>query len=114
MQEKISSLGKQLDSNKIFLNMVIHDMRNPTSSIKEGLKLALGELMKVQIMCQDQKKFSDKCQNLNSKILDRRNDSQNVLENNGGKKLRQVQSCVNFVNESSLEHSIQMDIDNQI
>jgi hypothetical protein len=49
--------------------MVIHDMRNPTSSIKEGLKLALGELLKVQMMCKDQKKFSQKCQNLNSKLI---------------------------------------------
>ena len=38
MQEKISSLDKQLDSNKIFLNMVIHDMRNPSNSAEYGMQ----------------------------------------------------------------------------
>lgn len=38
---RIESLKKQLDNNKIFLNMVIHDMRNPCNSVEYGLKETL-------------------------------------------------------------------------
>ena len=41
MQQKIKKLQKQLINNKIFLNMVIHDMRNPTNSIEYGIKEVL-------------------------------------------------------------------------
>ena len=34
-------MKNELEKSKIFMNMVIHDMRNPTSSIKAGLKLSL-------------------------------------------------------------------------
>jgi hypothetical protein len=33
----ILSLKEQLHKSKLFMNMVIHDCRNPTSSIKVGL-----------------------------------------------------------------------------
>lgn len=36
---QIEELKKQLQTNKTFLNMVIHDMRSPTSSIKQGLQM---------------------------------------------------------------------------
>lgn len=36
--KKIKKLEKQLNNTKIFLNMVIHDMRNPTNSIEFALK----------------------------------------------------------------------------
>jgi hypothetical protein len=38
VQENIKNLKIQLDGSKRFLNMVIHDMRNPTTSIKMGLE----------------------------------------------------------------------------
>lgn len=34
---KIDKLKNQLQNSKMFLNMVIHDMRNPTVSTKEGI-----------------------------------------------------------------------------
>ena len=37
-RKKIKKLEKQLTNTKIFLNMVIHDMRNPTNSIEYALK----------------------------------------------------------------------------
>jgi len=37
----VRKLQKQLINNKIFLNMVIHDMRNPTNSIEFALKEVL-------------------------------------------------------------------------
>ena len=40
-QQKLKS---QLLRQKLFLNMVIHDMRNPTTSIKAGLNLSINEL----------------------------------------------------------------------
>lgn len=33
----IDELKKQVEDNKLFLNMVVHDMRSPTVSIKIGL-----------------------------------------------------------------------------
>lgn len=35
---QIEKLKNQLNTNKMFLNMVIHDLRNPTSCVKNGLK----------------------------------------------------------------------------
>jgi signal transduction histidine kinase len=34
----VKELNEQLRMSKLFLNMVIHDMRNPTTSIKMGLE----------------------------------------------------------------------------
>ena len=42
-----TKLKSQLLRQKLFLNMVIHDMRNPTTSIKAGLNLAIDELSKI-------------------------------------------------------------------
>ena len=36
--KKIKSLEGQLKNTKIFLNMVIHDMRNPSNSIEFAIK----------------------------------------------------------------------------
>jgi hypothetical protein len=36
--KKIKKLEKQLNNTKIFLNMVIHDMRHPTNSIEYAIK----------------------------------------------------------------------------
>lgn len=38
LKQKVRKLQKQLINNKIFLNMVIHDMRNPTNSIEFAVK----------------------------------------------------------------------------
>ena len=34
LKNKVSSLEKNLENNKLFLNMVVHDMRNPTNQIE--------------------------------------------------------------------------------
>ena len=43
MTKKACHLAKEIEAQRIFMNMIIHDMRNPTSSIEfalqEGLKL---------------------------------------------------------------------------
>lgn len=41
LKNKIKELKKKLMSTKIFLNMVIHEMRNPAISIELALKEAL-------------------------------------------------------------------------
>ena len=48
-QEEIKVLNAQLYKSKLFLNMVIHDMRNPTVSIKIGLELVIEELRLIKI-----------------------------------------------------------------
>lgn len=42
-KKKIKKLEHSLTNTKIFLNMVIHDMRNPTTSIEYALK----EILKI-------------------------------------------------------------------
>jgi signal transduction histidine kinase len=42
------SLQKKLKNTKIFLNMVIHDMRNPTTSIEFALKEVLSMILKAK------------------------------------------------------------------
>ena len=39
-QNRMVELEKKINSNKIFMDMVIHDMRNPTSSIEFNLENA--------------------------------------------------------------------------
>lgn len=46
--EKIEILKSQLYTNKLFLSMVIHDLRNPTSCIKNGLIQSQTYLKKIQ------------------------------------------------------------------
>lgn len=41
LNQKIKSLNKQLANNRIFLNMVIHDMRNPSNSAEFGIQESL-------------------------------------------------------------------------
>lgn len=42
-------LKKTLTSTKIFLNMVIHDLRNPTSQIKFAIDQALSSVDRVDL-----------------------------------------------------------------
>lgn len=51
--KKIKRLEKKLEQSKILLNMIIHDMRNPTSSIKMGLESANLRLSKNQKISQE-------------------------------------------------------------
>ena len=89
-------------------------MRNPTSSIKEGLKLAVKELLKIRNMCKDQKKFSNKCQNLNLKILDQSSD---VIINKKPdvqhEKFRKIKSCQNLQQDIDKDSS-PSEIDNEV
>jgi hypothetical protein len=48
--------------------MVIHDMRNPTSSIKIGLELTISELGLIKIFHLDQTEFQKKCESLQNEI----------------------------------------------
>ena len=43
---------------KLFLNMVIHDFRNPTTSIKVGLEQALQKLKQIKMIFEKHWKFS--------------------------------------------------------
>jgi hypothetical protein len=45
---KIKKLEKQLNNTKIFMNMVIHDMRNPTNSIEFAIKEVLKMLQQAE------------------------------------------------------------------
>ena len=47
-KSKLSKLKTQLNNTKIFLNMVIHDMRNPTNSIEFAIKEIM-KIMKIEV-----------------------------------------------------------------
>ncbi len=38
LKQKTGLLEKNLENNKVFLNMVVHDMRNPTNQIEYTLQ----------------------------------------------------------------------------
>ena len=44
LRKKTKILEKNLENNKIFLNMVVHDMRNPINQIEYLLKQSLESL----------------------------------------------------------------------
>ena len=54
LEKKMEMIKQQLNSNKIFLNMVIHDMRNPSSSIifavKELQKILGSHFKKIKVL----------------------------------------------------------------
>ena len=44
LQKEMKDLKSQAHRSKLFLNMVVHDMRNPTKSIKMGLQTTISKL----------------------------------------------------------------------
>ena len=48
MKQKTSLLETNLENNKVFLNMVVHDMRNPTNQIDYTLQQSLDQLLKLK------------------------------------------------------------------
>ena len=44
LQKKINQLRSQINTNRIFMNMVIHDMRNPVGAIEFGVQVSLDNL----------------------------------------------------------------------
>ena len=57
---QIDLLKKQLQTNKSFLNMVIHDMRSPTSSINQGLQMTSQNLSQNMLISKEYKEFQNK------------------------------------------------------
>lgn len=51
---QLHRLQKKHKQSNLFLNMVVHDMRNPTSSIKMGLETSLGFITKILESVADQ------------------------------------------------------------
>lgn len=56
-QLSMKELNEQLKMTKLFLNMVIHDCRNPTSAIKLGLELLNSKVKAIQEVAKDQIDF---------------------------------------------------------
>ena len=63
-QGTVKSLRNQLCMSKLFLNMVIHDCRNPTASIKLGLILIMGQMNEIKQITLDQIQFGDESNKL--------------------------------------------------
>lgn len=53
-QHKLLEMRQRLARNKMFFNMVIHDMRNPTVSTKLGLNECINHLSSITSMLNDQ------------------------------------------------------------
>jgi hypothetical protein len=56
---KIENLQKLLAKNKRFMQMVIHDMRNPTVSMEQTLVIAVSQLQEIEDLIEQQSTFSD-------------------------------------------------------
>jgi hypothetical protein len=48
MKQKINKLESQIKKQKVFLNMVIHDMRNPANNIESGMREILRQINESQ------------------------------------------------------------------
>jgi hypothetical protein len=59
-QKKLEELREQINTNKIFMNMVIHDMRNPTGSIEFGVQRSIDLLQMFAKKLKSLKKISQK------------------------------------------------------
>jgi len=55
-KSKVIQLSDELVNTRIFLNMVIHDMRNPINNISFALDATLKNIMMVSLMVGDQEK----------------------------------------------------------
>jgi hypothetical protein len=54
--------------SKLFLNMVIHDLRNPTSSIKLGLEDTIHNISNIELIYEGQDEFMKIEAKFNAKI----------------------------------------------
>ena len=54
----VTNFRNQLKMTKLFLNMVIHDFRNPTTSIKTSLQQAILKIKQIGKMIKKHHKFS--------------------------------------------------------
>jgi hypothetical protein len=63
LQQRIDQLLIQINTNRIFMNMVIHDMRNPTGAIEFGVKQSLDNLQvwkeKIKMLKKAFRKYMD-------------------------------------------------------
>ncbi len=59
-REGNATLKSALKNTKIFLNMVIHDLRNPTSQIKFTVNIALDKLCETRELARKRQKKLDK------------------------------------------------------
>lgn len=67
LQKKLEHLQDLMNSNRIFMNMVIHDMRNPTSAINFALEES------VNLLNQHQKSFM-KLREIVNNMIDKKKD----------------------------------------
>ena len=63
MQSK-NYLKDQLRNSKIFLSMCVHDLKNPTTSIFQGLQMTASDLNQINKIYKDHVIYSKKCEQL--------------------------------------------------
>ena len=59
-KEKATKVEKNLDNTKIFLNMVIHDLRNPTNQVEYLVNQSLQKLKDIQKSYHKKKEEAEK------------------------------------------------------
>lgn len=65
---ELKEVREHLKTTKMFLNMVIHDLRNPTVSLKMGSMQAIGMLNLIAAITERQREFAETFTNLLSKM----------------------------------------------
>lgn len=80
LKEKTNLLETNLENNKLFLNMVVHDMRNPTNQIEYTLQQSIEHLddLKEQLARLDYKLRNLEANNLEIRRNRRQFKSQNL------------------------------------
>lgn len=67
-KNELLNLMTQLQQAKLFMNMVIHDTRNPTNSIKVGLKETIKQLQQIEVLFKEAREFTQKNEQLQEKL----------------------------------------------
>ena len=83
-QISVRDLSEQLRMSKLFLNMVIHDCRNPTSSIKLGLILIMGHMEEIISITIDQLDFCELGQKFTTSI------TSTIMKLNNGSRVQNI------------------------
>ena len=87
-QMQVIELTDQLQMSKLFLNMVIHDCRNPTSSIKIGLTLIMDRMKDIKEITIHQVQFGEMCNEYTSKL------SQSFLKLTQGNRIEKLVQAI--------------------
>ena len=97
---KMEQLEKEVASSKLFMNMCIHDMRNPTVAIKLGLQQAIMQIEEISKQIQMHKQFKQNSKEVTETITNmKKNHSVQIVDHNNLIQNYSLQDLAQYINE---------------